>query len=97
MLLKLVKREAEHRQWQTPGVDAQILHASVRSPRETLVVCLVKWCRLACGHYTLFPIMSISCSTRAAVHTAWRWASKRDWTCTFGCGREGSERILLSS
>src|SRR5262249_31589826 len=27
-------------------------------PRETLVVCLVKWCRLAYGHYTLFPIMS---------------------------------------
>src|SRR5690348_14769997 len=45
--------------WQTPGAEAQILHALVRSQRETLVVCLVRWCRLACSKYTLFPIMSI--------------------------------------
>src|SRR4029434_9635033 len=49
---------AEHRRWQTPGADAQILRASGRSPRETLVVCLVKRCRLTCSHYTIVPIMS---------------------------------------
>jgi len=49
---------AEHRRWQTPGADAQILRASARSPRETLVVCLVKRCGLTCSHYTLSPIMS---------------------------------------
>src|SRR5207245_5976074 len=49
---------AAHRRWQTPGADAQILRASVRSPRETRVVCPVKRYRLTCSHYTLSPIMS---------------------------------------
>src|SRR2546427_12104719 len=42
-----------------PAARAQTLRASVRSRPETLVACLSRWCKLACGNYTLSPIMSI--------------------------------------
>ena len=58
---------AEHRQWQTPGADAQILRASVRSPRETLVVCLVKWCRLLIPGTTSCSLACPSCSVAPLV------------------------------